>query len=128
MYQKTGLPVDIFLLLFNICRLASYMKEEEVQEGIIYPPISRFYNSDSETDFPACVACLCLLTCTTYRIRDITKEVAAAVVREAVAENLAEGYRDMDARELAKLSEVVNLFTPQANYIMPLWFYHGLLC
>jgi malate dehydrogenase (decarboxylating) len=53
--------------------------------------------------------------------------VAAAVVREAVAEDLAEGYRDMDARELAKLSEVVNLFTPQANCIMPLWFYHGLL-
>ncbi|ONM57455.1 Malic enzyme [Zea mays] len=61
-------------------RLASYMKEEEVLEGIIYPPISR--------------------------IRDITKEVAAAVVREAVAEDLAEGYRDMDARELARLSEV----------------------
>ncbi|ONM57457.1 Malic enzyme [Zea mays] len=60
-------------------RLASYMKEEEVLEGIIYPPISR--------------------------IRDITKEVAAAVVREAVAEDLAEGYRDMDARELARLSE-----------------------
>uniref|UniRef100_A0A0E0AK58 Malic enzyme n=1 Tax=Oryza glumipatula TaxID=40148 RepID=A0A0E0AK58_9ORYZ len=61
-------------------RLASYMKEEEVLEGIVYPPISR--------------------------IRDITKEVAAAVVREAVAEDLAEGYRDMDARELARLSEV----------------------
>ncbi|VAH45759.1 hypothetical protein VPH35_028656 [Triticum aestivum] len=60
-------------------RLASYMKEEEVLQGIIYPPTSR--------------------------IRDITKEVAAAVVREAVAEDLAEGYRDMDARELARLSE-----------------------
>nr|CAD1818675.1 unnamed protein product [Ananas comosus var. bracteatus] len=53
--------------------LAAYMKEEEVLKGIIYPPISS--------------------------IRDITKEVAAAVVREAVAEDLAEGYRDMDARE-----------------------------
>ncbi|KAF7000942.1 hypothetical protein CFC21_016716, partial [Triticum aestivum] len=60
-------------------RLASYMKEEEVLQGIIYPPTSR--------------------------IRDITKEVAAAVVREAVADDLAEGYRDMDARELARLSE-----------------------
>jgi len=40
--------------------------------------------------------------------------VAAAVVREAVAEDLAEGYREMDARELARLSEVVNLSTSQA--------------
>lgn len=39
-------------------------------------------------------------------------------MREAVAEDLAEGYRDMDARELAKLSEVVNLFTAQAKYII----------
>ncbi|URE18725.1 malic enzyme [Musa troglodytarum] len=37
-------------------------------------------------------------------IRDITKEVAAAVVREAVAEDLAEGYRDMDPQELKKLT------------------------
>ncbi|XP_038982452.1 NAD-dependent malic enzyme 62 kDa isoform, mitochondrial [Phoenix dactylifera] len=59
--------------------LAAYMKEEEVLKGIIYPSISS--------------------------IRDITKEVAAAVVREAVAEDLAEGYRDMDARELQRLSQ-----------------------
>lgn len=59
--------------------LAAYMKEEEVLKGIIYPPISS--------------------------IRDITKEVAAAVVKEAVAEDLAEGYRDMDARELRRLSQ-----------------------
>ncbi|GAB2224331.1 hypothetical protein Droror1_Dr00005085 [Drosera rotundifolia] len=60
-------------------RLAAYMTEEEVLNGIIYPPISR--------------------------IRDITKEVAAAVVKEAIEEDLAEGYRHMDARELKKLSE-----------------------
>ncbi|KAJ1694694.1 hypothetical protein LUZ63_011392 [Rhynchospora breviuscula] len=59
--------------------LAAYMKDEEVHEGVIYPPISR--------------------------IRDITKEVAAAVVREAVKEDLAEGYRDMDPRELERLNE-----------------------
>ncbi|XP_064972506.1 NAD-dependent malic enzyme 62 kDa isoform, mitochondrial-like [Musa acuminata AAA Group] len=59
--------------------LASYMKEEEVLNGIIYPSISS--------------------------IRDITKEVAAAVVREAVAEDLAEGYRDMDPQELQKLTQ-----------------------
>uniref|UniRef100_A0A0E0Q8K3 Malic enzyme n=3 Tax=Oryza TaxID=4527 RepID=A0A0E0Q8K3_ORYRU len=47
-----------------------------------------------------------MLQAAAERIRDITKEVAAAVVKEAVAEDLAEGYRDMDARELARLSEV----------------------
>jgi malate dehydrogenase (decarboxylating) len=40
------------------------------------------------------------------RIRDITKEVAAAVVREAVKEDLAEGYRGTDPRELQRLDEV----------------------
>lgn len=59
--------------------LAEYMAEEEVLNGIIYP--------------------------STSRIRDITKEVAAAVVKEAIKEDLAEGYREMDARELQKLSQ-----------------------
>ncbi|CAA6669727.1 unnamed protein product [Spirodela intermedia] len=59
--------------------LAAYMKEEEVLRGVIYPSISS--------------------------IRDITKEVAAAVVKEAVEEDLAEGYRSMDARELKRLSQ-----------------------
>ncbi|KAK6121600.1 hypothetical protein DH2020_044659 [Rehmannia glutinosa] len=59
--------------------LAAYMTEEEVLQGIIYPSISR--------------------------IRDITKEVAAAVITEAIEEDLAEGYREMDARELYKLNQ-----------------------
>lgn len=58
--------------------LAAYMKDEEVLKGIIYPSISS--------------------------IRDITKEVAVAVVKEAIDEDLAEGYRDMDARVLQKLN------------------------
>lgn len=41
------------------------------------------------------------------RIRDITKEVAAAVIKEALEEDLAEGYHGMDARELRKLSQVI---------------------
>ncbi|XP_021755180.1 NAD-dependent malic enzyme 65 kDa isoform, mitochondrial [Chenopodium quinoa] len=60
-------------------RLAGYMTEEEVLNGVIYP--------------------------STSRIRDITKEVAAAVVKEALEEDLAEGYRGMDVRELQKLNE-----------------------
>ncbi|XP_075644762.1 NAD-dependent malic enzyme, mitochondrial [Castanea sativa] len=59
--------------------LAAYMTEEEVLKGVIFPSISS--------------------------IRDITKEVAAAVVKEAIKEDLAEGYRGMDARELRKLSQ-----------------------
>ena len=46
------------------------------------------------------------------RIRDITKKIAAAVVREAVEEDLAEGYRDMDAKELQKLNEVESEIPP----------------
>lgn len=49
----------------------------------------------------------CLLTSLKFcSIRDITKEVAAAVIKEAIEEDLAEGYREMDARELQKLNEV----------------------
>ncbi|KAL5728465.1 malate dehydrogenase (decarboxylating) [Ranunculus cassubicifolius] len=59
--------------------LAAYMKDDEVHNGIIYPSISS--------------------------IRDITKEVAAAVVKEAIEEDLAEGYRHIDARELKKLTK-----------------------
>ncbi|KAJ4744462.1 Malic enzyme [Rhynchospora pubera] len=73
--------------------LAAYMKDEEVHEGVIYPPISR--------------------------IRDITKEVAAAVVREAVKEDLAEGYRDMDPRELERLNEEEIIEYVQSNMWSP---------
>ncbi|XP_051145167.1 NAD-dependent malic enzyme 62 kDa isoform, mitochondrial [Andrographis paniculata] len=59
--------------------LAGYMTEEEVLQGIIYPSISR--------------------------IRDITKEIATAVIMEAIEEDLVEGYREMDARVLQKLSQ-----------------------
>jgi len=59
--------------------LAECMTEEEVQRGIIYP--------------------------STSRIREITMEVAASVVREAVAEDLAEGFRDTDSRELRRMSK-----------------------
>ncbi|KZV57955.1 NAD-dependent malic enzyme 62 kDa isoform, mitochondrial [Dorcoceras hygrometricum] len=68
-------------------RLAAYMTEEEVLKGIIYPSISR--------------------------IRDITKEVAAAVIKEAIEEDLAEGYRETDVRELQKFNkdEIKNFVT-----------------
>ncbi|KAK8711267.1 hypothetical protein V6N13_146553 [Hibiscus sabdariffa] len=60
-------------------RLASYMTEEEIQKGILYPSID----------------------C----IRDITAEVGAAVVRAAVAEELAGGYLEVGPKHLANMSE-----------------------
>lgn len=33
--------------------------------------------------------------------------IAAAVIKEAIKEDLAEGYREMDARELRKLNQVL---------------------
>ncbi|KAJ1426869.1 hypothetical protein SESBI_10125 [Sesbania bispinosa] len=59
--------------------LASYMTEEETQNGILYPSI------DS--------------------IRDVTAEVGAAVLRAAVAEELAEGHGDVGPKELEHMSE-----------------------
>ncbi|XP_071725111.1 NAD-dependent malic enzyme, mitochondrial-like [Rutidosis leptorrhynchoides] len=59
--------------------LAAYMSEEEVLKGKIYPTIAS--------------------------IRDITKQVAAAVVKEAIDEDLAEGYREVHADELKKLNK-----------------------
>ncbi|ERM95157.1 hypothetical protein AMTRI_Chr07g31070 [Amborella trichopoda] len=65
-------------------RLASYITDEEIQKGILFPSISS--------------------------IRHITTEVGAAVIQAAVAEGLAEGYHDVRARELELMSkeEIVN--------------------
>lgn len=59
--------------------LASYMTDEQIKNGILYPSISS--------------------------IRHITTEVAAAVVQEAVAEELAEGYCEVAAKELMHMSK-----------------------
>ncbi|KAK9147833.1 hypothetical protein Scep_006590 [Stephania cephalantha] len=59
--------------------LASYMTEKEIQDGILYPSISS--------------------------IRDITKAVGAAVVQEAVDEELAEGHGDVGSKELIHMSK-----------------------
>ncbi|KAK9103351.1 hypothetical protein Sjap_020605 [Stephania japonica] len=59
--------------------LASYMTEKEIQDGILYPSISS--------------------------IRDITKAVGAAVVQEAIDEELAEGHGDVGSKELMHMSK-----------------------
>jgi malate dehydrogenase (decarboxylating) len=58
--------------------LAEYMTDAEIQRGVIFPSISS--------------------------IRNITKRVAAAVVRAAVAEDLADGYRETGPKELRQMS------------------------
>ncbi|XP_062090277.1 NAD-dependent malic enzyme 59 kDa isoform, mitochondrial [Humulus lupulus] len=59
--------------------LASYMTDEDIQKGILYPSIKS--------------------------IRHITTEVGAAVVRAAVEEGLAEGHGDVGYRELKHMSK-----------------------
>ncbi|KAL7238820.1 hypothetical protein ACSBR2_004841 [Camellia fascicularis] len=72
--------------------LASYITDEEIQQGILYPP--------------------------TRSIRHITAEVGAAVVQAAVAEELAEGHGDVGARELMQMSkeEIVEYVTHNMWY------------
>lgn len=73
--------------------LAAYMEEKEVLNGIIYPSISS--------------------------IRDITSKVAAAVLTEAVSEDLAEGYRDTDAKVLCRMSKEETLRHVKKNMWVP---------
>ncbi|KAL4562908.1 hypothetical protein LXL04_026939 [Taraxacum kok-saghyz] len=73
--------------------LAECMTEEEVVKGIIYPPISR--------------------------IREITKAVAAAVINEAIEEDIAEGYREMNSRDLQRLNKEEILLHVENNMWKP---------
>ncbi|PKI60901.1 NAD-dependent malic enzyme 59 kDa isoform, mitochondrial [Punica granatum] len=59
--------------------LASYMTDDDIQNGILYPSVNS--------------------------IRHITAEVGSAVLRAAVAEDLAEGHCDMGPRELQLMSK-----------------------
>ncbi|XP_010523035.1 PREDICTED: NAD-dependent malic enzyme 2, mitochondrial [Tarenaya hassleriana] len=72
--------------------LASYMTEEEVERGILYPSINN--------------------------IRHITAEVGAAVLRAAVTEDIAEGHGDVGPKDLSHMSkeETVNYITRNMWY------------
>ncbi|KAK9749368.1 hypothetical protein RND81_02G121100 [Saponaria officinalis] len=59
--------------------LASYITDDEILRGILYPSVGS--------------------------IRDITAQVAAAVLREAVVEDLAEGHGEVGPRELQCMSK-----------------------
>uniref|UniRef100_A0A7N0SZL0 Malic enzyme n=1 Tax=Kalanchoe fedtschenkoi TaxID=63787 RepID=A0A7N0SZL0_KALFE len=75
--------------------LASYMREEEVEQGILYPCI------DS--------------------IRDVTAEVGAAVVRAAVAEELAEGHGEVGPVQLLHMSKEETLEYVRQNMWFPIY-------
>ncbi|CAN1157476.1 NAD-dependent malic enzyme 2, mitochondrial [Linum perenne] len=59
--------------------LASYMTDDEIQRGVLYPSIKS--------------------------IRDITAEVGAAVLRSAVSERLADGHGEVGPKELRQMSK-----------------------
>lgn len=75
--------------------LASYMTDEEVQNGVLYPSI------DS--------------------IREITAEVGAAVLRSAVSENLAEGHGDVGPRELRQMEKEETIEYIKENMWFPIY-------
>ncbi|KAF8026596.1 hypothetical protein BT93_F3167 [Corymbia citriodora subsp. variegata] len=75
--------------------LASYMTEEELQKGILYPSINS--------------------------IRHITAEVGAAVLRAAVAEELAEGHGDIGPRELMHMSKEETVKYVRRNMWYPIY-------
>ncbi|OIV89629.1 hypothetical protein TanjilG_14601 [Lupinus angustifolius] len=75
--------------------LASYMMEEDILNGILYPSISG--------------------------IRDVTAEVGAAVLRAAVEEELAEGQGDVGPKELAQMSEEETVEYVRRNMWFPVY-------
>lgn len=75
--------------------LASYITEEEIQRGVLYPSINS--------------------------IRDITVEVATAVIREAVIEDLAEGHGDVSAKELEHMSKEETMEYVKKNMWFPIY-------
>ncbi|KAF3441298.1 hypothetical protein FNV43_RR15211 [Rhamnella rubrinervis] len=75
--------------------LASYITDEDIQKGILYPSIRS--------------------------IRHITAEVGAAVLRAAVAEELAEGHGDVGPRELLHMSKEETVEYVTSNMWFPVY-------
>lgn len=75
--------------------LASYMAEEDILQGILYPSVNS--------------------------IRDVTAEVGAAVLRAAVEEGLAEGRGDVGPRELANMSKEETVEYVRHNMWFPVY-------
>ncbi|KAG5538450.1 hypothetical protein RHGRI_019131 [Rhododendron griersonianum] len=88
--------------------LASYITDDEIQRGVLYPPIGRWCS------YP-------LAICPYFYIRDITAEVGAAVIQAAVAEELAEGHGDIGPRELRQMSKEETVEHVKHNMWFPIY-------
>ncbi|XP_061340134.1 NAD-dependent malic enzyme 59 kDa isoform, mitochondrial-like [Gastrolobium bilobum] len=75
--------------------LASYMVEEDILNGVLYPSVNS--------------------------IRDVTAEVGAAVLRAAVEEELAEGHGDVGPRELVNMSKEETVEYVRRNMWYPVY-------
>ncbi|KAG5617765.1 hypothetical protein H5410_017589 [Solanum commersonii] len=99
--------------------LASYMSDEKsIEESCIHPLTSKFLVLEK----------LSILATADwfwpYRIssiRDITAEVGAAVLRAAVAEDLAEGHGDVGVRELQHMSKEETIEHVRQNMWYPVY-------
>lgn len=93
------------------CSLASYITDDAIRKGILFPSISRLAHDPSfpllsVTMIPCAFRCCWLPPTTHCSIRHITARVGAAVAHAAVDEDLAEGCADVDPRDLKSMSEV----------------------
>ena len=121
----------INICLFSQCSLASYITDDEIQKGILFPEVSRWASPATARRYrthPSNHFFLLIVLWTPYpfstdgwltstkrcSIRHITARVGAAVVRAAVAEDLAEGCRTVGPKELGSMSEV--LYYAEINF------------
>jgi hypothetical protein len=111
-----NLLIRMYLLLQ--CSLASYITDDEIRKGILFPSVSRCVlrlHTFIQNFHPIYSIILNYdeaLTSTHtkkkhYSIRHITARVGAAVLRAAVAEDLAEGIGDVGPSELSSMPEVL---------------------
>ncbi|KAJ3682215.1 hypothetical protein LUZ60_014788 [Juncus effusus] len=75
--------------------LASYITDEEIKKGILFP--------------------------STSSIRHITTQVGAAVIRAAISEELAEGHGTVDLKELSQMSELETMEYVAKNMWYPIY-------
>ncbi|KAE9460126.1 hypothetical protein C3L33_08008, partial [Rhododendron williamsianum] len=106
--------------------LASYITDDEIQRGVLYPPIGRklspaFGNSHETRMIKVKESALIGYFSVACSIRDITAEVGAAVIQAAVAEELAEGHGDIGPRELRQMSKEETVEHVKHNMWFPIY-------
>lgn len=97
---------------------AIYLAERET----VIPAANHFFFFLKKRTLVFELKTLPLLLAISCSIRHITTKVAAAVVRTAVAEELAEGHNDVDLKELMHMSEVFQIhFNLSHSCACPRW-------